>query len=298
MSIKPNGLACEPFKNVLTCFFRGLVALYRQYQDPTLREVNSMTTTNPIILIPSRMAAVRLPNKPLADIHGEPMVVHVWRRGMAANVGPVVVACCGPEIEGVVKQAGGQAVITDPDLPKGTDRIYAALREIDASNPGQLHDVVINLQGDLPTISASLLRQVLVPLSNPAVDVATIAAPITQEADLTTPSVVKIAMTEPQEMSGGVKVGRALYFSRSPIPSGGTVHYHHIGVYAFRRKALEAYVEMPVSPLEAAEQLEQLRALEAGMRIDVAIVNEIPPSIDTPEELDHVRNVFKLHSVS
>lgn len=251
-----------------------------------------MSMTNPIILIPSRMAAVRLPNKPLADIHGEPMVVHVWRRGMAANIGPVVVACCGSEIESVIKQAGGQAVITDPDLPKGTDRIYAALKQVDADNQGRLHDVIINLQGDLPTISDALLRQVLAPLSDPAVDIATLAAPITNEADLTNVNVVKIAMTEPQETATGVKVGRALYFSRSPIPSGGTVHYHHIGVYAYRRKALEAYVKMPVSSLEAAEQLEQLRAMEAGMRIDVAIVDEIPPSIDTREDLEHVRSIF------
>ncbi len=247
---------------------------------------------NPIILIPSRMAAVRLPGKPLADIHGEPMVVHVWRRGVAANMGTVVVACCGAEIQNVIQQAGGHAVITDPDLPKGTDRIYAALRQIDAHNLGQLHDVVINLQGDLPTISGSLLRQVLTPLSDPAVDIATLAAPLINEADLTNVNVVKIAMSEPRETVSGAKVGRALYFSRSPIPSGGHAHYHHIGVYAYRRKALEAYVEMPVSSLEAAEQLEQLRALEAGMRIDVGIVNEIPTSVDTTEDLHHLRNIM------
>jgi 3-deoxy-manno-octulosonate cytidylyltransferase (CMP-KDO synthetase) len=222
------------------------------------------------------------------------MVVHVWRRGMAANLGPVVVACCGPEIEDVITQAGGQAVITDPELPKGSDRIYAALKEIDAKNPGQLHDVVINLQGDLPTISAALLQQVLAPLSDPAVDIATLAAPITNQAELANVNVIKVAITQPIQMASGAHVGRALYFSRSLIPSGGLVHYHHIGVYAYRRKALEAYVEMPVSSLEAAEQLEQLRALEAGMRIDVAIVNEIPPSVDTQEDLDHVRKTFSV----
>ena len=246
---------------------------------------------DPIILIPSRLAAVRLPNKPLLDIQGEPMVVHVWRRGMAANIGPVVVACCGTEIEDAVKQVGGQAVITDPHLPKGTDRIYAALKQVDARNPGKQHDVIINLQGDLPTISAALLHQVLAPLANPEVDIATIAAPITNPADLTNLNVVKIAMTEPKETADGTKIGQALYFSRSLIPSGGQVHYHHIGVYAYRRKALEEYVQMPVSSLEAAEQLEQLRALEAGMRIDVAIVNESPPSIDTQEDLDYVRGM-------
>ena len=247
---------------------------------------------NPIILIPSRLAASRLPNKPLADIHGEPMVVHVWRRGMAANLGPVVVACCGSEIKDVVTNAGGQAVITDPALPKGSDRIHAALKEIEAKSPGQIYDVIINLQGDLPTISSALLHQVLAPLEDPAVDIATLATPIINKEDLINVNVVKIAMTEPKETPQGVKTGRALYFSRSLVPSGGTVHYHHIGVYAYRRKALEAFVNLPVSSLESAEQLEQLRALEAGMRMDVAIVDEIPQSIDTPEDLDLVRKSF------
>jgi len=247
---------------------------------------------NPIIVIPSRLAAARLPNKPLLDIHGEPMVVHVWRRGVNANLGPVVVACCGPEIEQAITQVGGKAVLTDPDLPKGSDRIYAALQEIDKAESALLHDVIINLQGDLPTISAPLLQTVLAPFEDPDVGIATLAAPIVNKAELNSPHVVKIAMTEPKESPSGVKVGRALYFSRSLIPSGGQVHYHHIGVYAYRRKALETYVNLPVSSLEAAEHLEQLRALEAGMRMDVAIVNEIPPSIDTQEDLDYVRNIF------
>jgi 3-deoxy-manno-octulosonate cytidylyltransferase (CMP-KDO synthetase) len=246
---------------------------------------------NPIVLIPSRLSATRLPNKPLADIRGEPMVVHVWRRGMAADIGPVVVACCGSEIEEVIKQAGGQAVVTGPDFPRGSDRIYAALKEIDAKNPGNLHDVIINLQGDLPTISAALLQQVLAPLADPAVDIATLAAPFANTEDVANVNSVKIAMTAPQADSNGTMIGRAVYFSRSVIPFGAKTHYHHIGVYAYRRKALEAYVKMPVSSLEAVEQLEQLRALEAGMRIDVAIVNEIPPSVDTPEDLNFVRNL-------
>ncbi|MBX9804805.1 MAG: 3-deoxy-manno-octulosonate cytidylyltransferase [Alphaproteobacteria bacterium] len=246
---------------------------------------------NPIILIPARLGATRLPNKPLADIQGEPMIVHVWRRGIAAEIGPVVVACCGPEIEEVVTQVGGKAVQTDPNLPRGTDRIHAALKKIEAENPGQTYDVVINLQGDLPTISATLLHQVLAPLSNPDVDISTLGVVIADKAELTNPNVVKIAMTAPQATADGHKIGRALYFSRSLIPSGGPVHYHHIGVYAYRRKALEAYVKLPVSSLEAAEQLEQLRALEAGMRMDVAIVTEIPPSVDTQEDLDAVRKL-------
>jgi len=220
------------------------------------------------------------------------MVVHVWRRGMAANVGPVVVACCGPEIENVITKAGGRAVITDPALPKGTDRVYAALVQIDAQEPTKNHDIIINLQGDLPTINPFYLQQVLAPLADPQVDIATLAAPMTQQSDLTNSHVVKIAMASPQENAQGVKVGRALYFSRSAIPFGGHTHYHHIGVYAYRRKALEDYVKMPVSSLETAEQLEQLRALEAGMRIDVALVDEIPPSVDTPEDLEHVRYIL------
>jgi 3-deoxy-manno-octulosonate cytidylyltransferase (CMP-KDO synthetase) len=245
--------------------------------------------SNPIIMIPARLAATRLPNKPLADINGEPMIVHVWRRGKAADLGPVVVACCGPEIAGAIEQVGGKAIITDPDLPKGSDRIYVALRQIDEGTSGQPHDIIINLQGDLPTIDASLLRQVLAPFENPDVDIATLAAPIKHKDDLNNPNVVKIAMTDPQQTTTGALVGRALYFSRSLIPSGGQTHYHHIGVYAYRRKALEAYVQLPMSSLEKAEQLEQLRALEVGLRIDVAIVDSIPPSVDTPDDLDKVR---------
>lgn len=246
-------------------------------------------TPNPIIIIPTRLAATRLPNKPLADIHGEPMVVHVWRRGMAADLGPVVVACCGTEIESAITKVGGEAIITDPDLPRGSDRVYAALQEFDRRNQGRLHDIIINLQGDLPTIPADLIHKALEPLSNPQVDISTLAAPISSAEELAAPNVVKIAMTQPVETISGTKVGRALYFSRSVIPSGGDTHYHHIGIYAFRRKALEQYVQLPVSSLEAAEQLEQLRALEAGMRMDVAIVDEIPQSIDTPEDLELVR---------
>lgn len=247
---------------------------------------------NPIILIPSRLASQRLPNKPLLDIGGEPMVVRVWRCGVNAGIGPVVVACCGPEIENVITKAGGQAVITDPDLPKGSDRIYAALKEIESQKPGQLYDVIINLQGDLPIISASLIHKVLAPLSDPAVDIATLAVPILDSEDLRNVNIVKVAITAPQQTSSGEKIGRALYFSRSPIPSGGQEHYHHIGIYAYRRSALEAYVKLPVSSLEAAEQLEQLRALEAGMRIDVSIVTEVPPSVDTREDLNYVRQIL------
>ena len=249
---------------------------------------------NPITIIPARMAATRLPGKVLADIHGEPMVVRVWRQGMAANIGPVIVACCGRQIEEAITRVGGKAVITDPTLPGGTDRIYAALKQIESLYPEQVpHDIVINLQGDLPTISPDLLRHVLMPFANPDVDIATLATPFKDAHHLNNPDKVKIAMTQPQENLAGVKTGRALYFSRSPIPSGGSAHYHHIGVYAYRRKALEEYVKMPVSYLEKAEGLEQLRALEAGMRIDVAIVNEIPPSVDTPEDLEYVRGLFR-----
>ena len=247
---------------------------------------------NPIIIIPSRLASQRLPNKPLLDIGGKSMIVRVWRCGMNAGIGPVIVACCGPEIEKVITQAGGRAVITDPDLPKGSDRIYAALKEIESQNSDQEYDVIINLQGDLPLISPSVIEQVIVPLSNPAVDIATLAAPILDSETLNNVNVVKVAIAAPQKTKTGEKIGRALYFSRSPIPSGGQDHYHHIGIYAYRRPALETFINLPVSSLEAAEQLEQLRALEAGMRIDVSIVSEAPPSVDTREDLTYVRHIL------
>ena len=237
-------------------------------------------------MIPARLAASRLPNKVLADIHGEPMIVHVWRRALAAEIGPVVVACAEAEVVAVVEAAGGRAVLTRPEHPSGSDRIFEALGRLD---PGAAHDVVVNVQGDLPTLDPAVLRAVLAPLAEPAVDIATLVAAISDAEERSNPNVVKAAAVFPQ----GQRSARALYFSRSPVPWPGAADdlplYHHIGLYAYRRAALERFVTLPQSPLEARERLEQLRALEAGLRIDVALVDTVPLGVDTPADLERAR---------
>ena len=243
------------------------------------------TPASPIILIPARLGATRLPDKPLADIHGQPMIVHVWRRAVDAALGPVIVACADTAIAEAVRRAGGDAVMTRPDHASGSDRIFEALEAVD---PEGRHDTVINLQGDLPTIAPEVLRAVLAPLAAPAVDIATVAAPIGDPAERDNPSVVKIAAD-----FSSARVTRALYFSRTPVPwDGGEASrplYHHIGLYAYRRAALARFVALPPSPLEIRERLEQLRALEAGMRIDVALVDTVPLGVDTPADLTRAR---------
>ena len=236
---------------------------------------------NPLIVIPTRLAARRLPRKPLADIHGTPMIVHCLRRAEAADVGPVLVACGDAEVADAVGAAGGDAILTPPDLPSGSDRIHAALAERD---PGRAHDAVVNLQGDLPTISAAEIRAALSCLDDPAVDIGTLAAPIVDEAERQDPSAVKAVIAA---AAGGP--ARALYFSRATVPTGPGDHYHHIGVYAYRRAALDAFVALPPSPLETREKLEQLRALEAGMTIAVALVDSVPLGVDTAADLDRAR---------
>jgi 3-deoxy-manno-octulosonate cytidylyltransferase (CMP-KDO synthetase) len=240
---------------------------------------------HPIVLIPSRLASTRLPGKPLADIHGEPMIVHVWRRGVEAGVGPVAVACGDPEIAAAVERAGGTAVMTDPALPSGSDRVAAALRQLD---PQRRHDVVVCLQGDMPTIAPEVIPASLAPLADPEVDIGTLATEIHDEDELQARSVNKIAVGFPP----GARVARALYFSRHVIPSGAGPHYHHIGLYTYRRAALERFVTLPPTPLEQRESLEQLRALEAGMRIDVALVDTLPLGIDTPADLARAREIL------
>lgn len=235
---------------------------------------------NPIIIIPARMASTRLPGKPLEMIGDAPMIVQVMRRAQASLVGRVVVACDGQQIYDAVRAAGGTAILTPPDLPSGSDRIYAALNEID---PECIHDVVINVQGDMPTLEPSIVREVLLVLENLNVDIATLAARITDPAEKTDPAVVKIALSQS---------GRALYFSRATIPHGNGELYHHIGIYAYRRAALAAFVALKPSPLELREKLEQLRALEADMRIDVAIVAAVPLGVDTPETLEKARKAY------
>ena len=228
------------------------------------------------------MAASRLPGKPLADIHGRPMIVHVLERGREADIGPVAVACGDPEIAIAVRAAGGTAVLTDPTLPRGSDRVHAALSSLD---PQGHHDVVVNLQGDLPTIPPAYLRTVLAPLADPGFDIATLVAPIETEAEAALPSVVKAACA----FDRGRAVSPALYFSRVPIPWGEGPRWHHIGIYAFRRTALARFVSLPESPLERRESLEQLRALEAGMRIACARVEHAPFGVDTPDDLERAR---------
>ena len=232
----------------------------------------------PIIIIPARMASTRLPDKPIADIGGKPMIVRVWERAMQSGAGEVLVACDGEAIKQAVEKAGGKAVLTNPELPSGSDRIWAALKQINSN-----HDVIVNVQGDMPTLDPAIIKKTLVMLENKEVDIATLASIIRDEKEVHDPAVVKVAMAES---------GKALYFSRSPIPYGEGEYYHHIGIYAYRRSALEKFVKLPPSPLEKREKLEQLRTLEAGMRIDVAVVDTVPLGVDTLETLEKARKWY------
>jgi 3-deoxy-manno-octulosonate cytidylyltransferase (CMP-KDO synthetase) len=237
--------------------------------------------SDPIVVVPARLAATRLPNKPLADINGEPMIVHTWRRAVEAGIGPVIVACEAEEIAAVVRARGGIAVLTRPEHPSGTDRTQEA---VDIVDPQGHHDVVVNLQGDFPTIDPAMVASVLLPLADPAVDIATLAAVITDEEERTAPSVVKLVGSAVSESRL-----RALYFTRATAPWGEGPLYHHVGVYAYRRRGLARFVALPPSPLELREKLEQLRALEAGMRIDAEIIAHVPRGVDTPADLDRAR---------
>jgi 3-deoxy-manno-octulosonate cytidylyltransferase (CMP-KDO synthetase) len=241
----------------------------------------------PLIVIPARLAATRLPGKPLAPIHGVPMIVHVWRRAVESDAGPVLVACGEQAILEAVEAAGGQGVLTDPDLPSGSDRVRQAVGRVD---PDGRHDVIVNLQGDLPTLAGSLIRRALDPLTaDPAVDIATLVCPIEDPAERHRPSVVKAVVA----WNDGGEIGRCLYFSRAAVPAGDGPLLHHIGLYAWRRAALERFVSLPPSTLERREKLEQLRALEAGMRIDAALVRTIPLGVDTPEDLEQARRMLE-----
>ncbi len=234
-----------------------------------------------LIVIPARMASIRLPGKPLADIAGAPMIVHVLRRAEAAAVGPVVVATDSPDIEVAVHKAGGRAVMTRSDHVSGSDRIFEALGKVD---PARRAAIIVNVQGDLPAIEPSDIAAAVALLADQAVDIATLAAEITRAEERDDRSVVKVVGT-PVAASRL----RALYFTRATAPFGDGPLYHHIGLYAYRRTALARFVALPPSPLEIREKLEQLRALEAGMRIDVAIVDTVPLGVDTPEDLARAR---------
>lgn len=241
-----------------------------------------------LILIPARMASHRLPGKPLADIAGEPMIVHVMRRAQAAQLGPVVIATDSEAIAACVEKAGGRAVMTRADHASGSDRIFEALA---AADPERRAGIIVNVQGDLPTIAPADIAAAIVPLADPAVDIATLAAEISQPDEATNPNVVKVVGTPV-----GERRLRALYFTRATAPAGEGPLYHHIGLYAFRREALTRFVGLAPSPLERREKLEQLRALEAGMRIDVALVDTAPLGVDTPEDLDRARTLLAASS--
>ena len=242
---------------------------------------------NPLILVPARLASTRLPDKPLADIHGEPMIVHVWRRAIEAGIGPVVVAAAEPAIADAVVAAGGRAVLTDPAHPSGSDRIHEALLKVD---PEGRHDAVVNVQGDLPTIAPETIRASLEPLAAPEVDIATLVAGIVRDEERDNPNVVKAILSMRDEAR---RIGRALYFTRATAPTGPGPLFHHIGLYAYRRAALTRFVALPPAPLERRERLEQLRALEADMRIDAIVVDAVPLGVDTPEDLERARQMLK-----
>ncbi|HEY0224494.1 MAG TPA: 3-deoxy-manno-octulosonate cytidylyltransferase [Pseudolabrys sp.] len=236
-----------------------------------------------VIIIPARMASTRLPGKPLVDIAGLPMIVHVLRRAQAAGIGEAVVATDSEAIQAAVEKAGGRAVMTGTDHQSGSDRIFEALEALD---PEHRVDFVVNVQGDLPTVDPADIRAALTPLSDPAVDIATLAAVITDTAERTNPNVVKVsgAMIAPGRF-------HAMTFTRADATGPGP-HYHHIGLYAYRRAALERFVKLPPSANEQRERLEQLRALDAGMRIDAVIVKSVPLGVDTPEELAKARRML------
>lgn len=232
---------------------------------------------NPIVIVPARLAATRLPNKPLADIGGLPMIVRVLRRAEAAAVGPVVVAAGDPEIVDAVTAAGGRAVLTDPALPSGSDRVLAAVNAVD---PERRHDLVINLQGDMPFVDPKIVTDAVALLGDqPACDVATVVTPEASPADRTNPDVVKAILTE---------AGRALYFTRSTLYGDAPV-WRHVGIYGYRRAALERFCAAPPSPLERREKLEQLRALELGLQIWATTAPDAPISVDTPADLEAAR---------
>jgi 3-deoxy-manno-octulosonate cytidylyltransferase (CMP-KDO synthetase) len=244
-----------------------------------------MAERNVLILIPARMASTRLPGKPLADIAGAPMIVHVLRRAQAAGIGQVAVATDSEAIAACVEKAGGRAVMTSAAHASGSDRIFEALGMLD---PEQRAEIIVNVQGDLPTLPPSDIAAALVPLVDPAVDIATLAAEIREPRERLDPNVVKVVGSE---VAGGRL--RALYFTRACAPFGDGPLYHHIGLYAYRRATLARFVALPPSRLEARERLEQLRALEAGMRIDVMLVDSIPLGVDTPDDLARAREALK-----
>ncbi len=250
----------------------------------TEQKDSTKVSSDTVILIPARMHATRLPGKPLADIHGKPMIVHVLQRAVEANAGRVVVATDSTEILQAVEAGGGEAVMTRTDHASGSDRIYEALSRID---PEKRVEIVVNLQGDLPTLDPALVTDCIAPLASSETHIATLAAVISEEEEKGNPNVVKVV---------GTPIGenrlRALYFTRATVPHGDGPLFHHIGIYAYRRASLERFVTLPQATLEKREKLEQLRALEAQMRIDVAVVDTVPLGVDTPADLERARRLI------
>ena len=238
-----------------------------------------------LIIIPARMASTRLPGKPLADIAGQPMIVHVWKAAEAAKMGPVLVACAEEEIKDAVERAGGTAELTDPELPSGSDRVRQAANRFD---PYQSYDIVVNVQGDMPTLDPALIKTIVKPLvENSAIDIVTAAVETDDPREIGDPNVVKAIVAEN---------GRALYFTRAAAPSGTGPVLHHLGVYAYRRAALNQFCDLPPSPLEKRERLEQLRALEVGMSIHVCQVDAAPHGVDTEDDLVRARQILAIKS--
>ncbi len=246
---------------------------------------------NTVVVIPARMASTRLPGKPLADICGLPMIVQVWKRAVEANIGQVLVAAAENEIAQAIRAHGGDAIVTDPALPSGSDRIHQALQLRDA---GGRYRFVVNLQGDLPTIDALSVQRCLAGLVNEPADISTIAARIENDADVDNPNIVKAIAPLGTERDGR-EVAFARDFVRTVDASHTPPHWHHIGVYAYRRPALDRFVSLPVSAREASRKLEQMRALDNGMKIVVVRVDTVPLGVDTPAELEIARQLLKDH---
>lgn len=241
-----------------------------------------------LIVIPARMASTRLPGKPLAGIHGVPMIVHVWRRAIESGLGRVIVACAEREISDVVGKAGGEAILTDPNHPSGTDRIFEALTKAD---PQGTYERVLNMQGDMPALDPKVVQSLARTMDVTLDPLATLVSVVNSTHERGNPNVVKAAIAWPH--GDDTKPGRALYFSRAEIPHGEGALYHHIGLYGWQREALARFVALPPSPLEKRERLEQLRALEHGMTIAVARADTVPLGVDTPEDLERARAILK-----
>ena len=255
-----------------------------QFAAPTFKSM--IENQNTIVVIPARMASTRLPGKPLADIHGLPMIVHVWKRAVEANVGQVLVAAAEVEIADAIRAHGGDAIMTDPALPSGSDRIAEALALRD---PKGRFRFIVNLQGDLPTIDSLSIQRCLAGLVNEPADISTIAARIEAEEDVANPNIVK-AITP---LSDEREVAFARDFVRNVGPGHEAPYWHHIGVYSYRRAILEKFVSLPVSEREAHRKLEQMRALDNGMRIAVVRVDTVPLGVDTPHELETARRMLR-----